>query len=114
MKYYGSDEDLTVPAELGGLPVSMIADGAFSWNNDLVNVTFSEGIVSMGAEIFAYSTFLESVTFPASLAEIGFNPFIGCDSLEAISVSADHPLLEVRDNVLFNKQEHALISYPPL
>ena len=85
VKYYGSEADLVVPAELDGLKVTEIADSAFSWNDDIERVTLPEGVEKIGSQLFAYSTFLEAVTFPSTLKEIGSNPFIGCD--EALDIT---------------------------
>ena len=70
VKYYGSEAVLTVPAELEGLKITEIADGAFSWNDDIENVILPEGVEKVGSQLFAYSTFLEAVTFPSTLKEI--------------------------------------------
>ena len=35
-----------------------------------------------------------------------------CENLKAIEISADNPVFETVDGVLFDKKEHTLISYP--
>jgi len=110
VKYYGSEADLVVPAELDGLKVTEIADSAFSWNDDIERVTLPEGVEKIGSQLFAYSTFLEAVTLPSTLKEIGSNPFIGCD--EALDITILGGILELKDGVLFNRETHTLICYP--
>lgn len=82
-------EDLLIPSVLDGHPVTRIADRAFYPCRSLV-----------------------SVTIPDSIREVGFNPFIGCIDLTTITLSPDHPYLELRDGVLFSKPDQRLVSYP--
>ena len=82
-------EDLLIPSVLDGHPVTRIADRAFYPCRSLV-----------------------SVTIPDSVREVGFNPFIGCIDLTTITLSPDHPYLELRDGVLFSKPDQRLVSYP--
>ena len=49
VKYYGSEADLVVPAELDGLKVTEIADSAF----DNSNLRYIYGIPGSAAELFA-------------------------------------------------------------
>ena len=95
---YGADEtdplsretkNLVIPSVLDGHPVTRIGDRAFWPCSRLV-----------------------SVTIPDSILEVGFNPFIACIDLTTITLSPDHPYLELRDGVLFSKPDKRLVSYP--
>jgi len=88
-KYTGEAEDLTLPAELDGHPVTQIGDYAFSGCDRLT-----------------------SLTLPDSVAEIGANSFAGCRSLGKITVSPDSPALATIDGVLFSKADKRLVCYP--
>lgn len=97
--YTGSAEDIRIPETLGGYKVSAIADNAFNGNTDiisvyipktvqtigarafegcsaLVQVTFCEGLETVGEYAFG-DTALTNVTLPASLNDIGERAF-GC------------------------------------
>ena len=87
-KYFGEDEELTVPAELDGHPVTAIGDEAF-----------------LGCDS------LTSITIPDSIFSIGANPFRFCTQLTRINVSPDHPTLATIDGVLFEKPTRTLICY---
>ena len=90
VEYTGLDAQVEIPAELDGFEVSGTGDEmAFPW--------------------YAHIT---GVVIPDSLTRIGRNPFIYCDALAAVTVSPDHPSLEVRDGVLFSKTDGRLICYP--
>ncbi|MGN0793487.1 MAG: leucine-rich repeat domain-containing protein [Aristaeellaceae bacterium] len=89
VEYTGSAEELTVPAELNGMPVTSIGDGAFDRCDSLT-----------------------SITLPDSIASVGSNPFSQCWNLQKINVSPEHPTLAVIDGVLFSKVDNRLICYP--
>ena len=55
---------------------------------------------------------ITKITIPDSVTELGENPFCGCSDLLTVSLSSDHPALEVIDNVLFSKSEKRLIWCP--
>lgn len=134
-KYKGKAENLTVPAELDGHPVTAIGDEAFSNCDSLTSISLPNGITSIGSyafygcnslnsislpdsltsigdRAFYYCTSLDSVYLPNSLTSIGANPFMYCPQLTEITVSPDHPTLTTIDGVLFEKTSNTLVCYP--
>ena len=111
-KYFGKDEELTVPAELDGHPVTAIGDMAFAFCDSLTSITLPDGLTSIGDYAFFSCDSLTSITLPDGLTSIGANPFASCDQLTRINVSPDHPTLETIDGVLFDKITRTLICYP--
>jgi len=97
----------TVPAGTESIGV-----GAFYSCDSLASVTLPEGLESIGDWAFYSCYSLASVTLPDSLTQMGANPFALCANLTEIRVSADHPVYEVIDGVLFDKTEKKLICYP--
>ena len=71
-----------------------------------------EGITAISGRAFANNVSLKSVSIPASVAEMGINPFGGCDNLNHIMVSQDSDGYGVIDDVLFDKNEGKLIAFP--
>lgn len=67
--YSGSAEDLEVPAELDGHPVTSIGDGAFYYCDSLTSVTIPDGVTSIGEGAFAFAK-----VWPASLSPIASPP----------------------------------------
>jgi len=63
-----SDVDVVVPSTYRGLPVTEIADNAFS------------------GEISVKNTYIESVVIPDSVTTIGYCVFYNCDSLTSIEI----------------------------
>ena len=114
--------------------VKKIGDSAFFYCNELTSIRIPEGVTSISESMLYGCSALASVILPDSLTSIGplafflccnltslhipdsvtsidHNPFYGCDQL-VLSLSADHPTLEIVDDVLFSKTDKRLIRYP--
>lgn len=63
-----------------------VALGAFGDHENLKEVTFTQGLKSIGFSAFANCTALEKVNFPSSLVEIESSAFLGCNHLKTISL----------------------------
>ena len=55
---------------------------------------------------------MTDITLPDSIAFIGGSPFWYCENLVSITVSPNHPYLEVIDGVLYSKPDNRLVYYP--
>ena len=95
------------------LPESLRAIGERAFGNTgLLYIDIPEGVTSIGAYAFANCSNLANVSLPNSLTTIDGNPFDNSKAIGSIKISADHPVFEVVDGVLFDKKEHRLIYYP--
>ena len=132
--FIGEETQIEVPAEIDGIRVSSIGWNAFYPDHwaiidpdpryyreflDYMNsprgvesITIPEGVTTIRDGAFANCTGLQTVALPNSVNDLGANPFDCCFVLSTIQVSPDHPSFEVRDGVLFNKQEECLLCYP--
>ena len=79
-KYIGTLTELTIPAEIDGLPVTEIGYQAFKGNTSLTKVVIPEGVEALQNEAFHSCASLTDVTFPSTLKKIGNNAFSGCGS----------------------------------
>lgn len=81
-------EDLTVPAEIDGLPVRSVdfkARNVLVANKELVRtITFEEGIRRLEKGVFQDLPSLEKIVLPASIQEIGMYAFKNCVSLKEV------------------------------
>ena len=68
--------NLTIPATLGGFPVSEIA-GAFNGCASLNSVTIPAGVSVIGSQAFSGCSSLTNVVIPASVTTIGVDAFNG-------------------------------------
>ena len=78
---------------------------AFHGCTDLTNVTIDNGLTTIGEYAFGGCSSLKSVIIPASVTSIGedgynndANPFVNCTSLTSISVDANNPVFDSRNN----------------
>jgi len=90
-EYFGYGGDITLPATLGGYPVTAIGEQAFisyglDWGVPITGVIIPEGVTSIGDMAFAYSEKLTSVTIPGSVTNIIHGAFYHCTSLKKVTI----------------------------
>lgn len=78
-RYLGKETDITLPSEIGGLPVYEIGDYAFK-DCSVLSVTIPSSIKKIGWFAFEGCRGLESVTIPSSVSSIGYGAFNYCSS----------------------------------
>ena len=76
---------LTIPATLGGKPVTAIGTEAFYGCDALTDVSFPASVTSIGSRAFAY-TALTDVTIPGTVKSIGVSAFTSCESLKKVTI----------------------------
>ena len=76
---------VTVPLKYGQLPITAIADGAFS-GSDITSVILQKGIASIGDQAFMNCKTLTSVVLPETLVSIGSSAFAGCPLITDITI----------------------------
>lgn len=82
----GTVTEVEIPAEIEGLPVTTIAEGAFKNCSSLEKVTISEGITDIKNEAFYQCTSLTSISLPNTLLSIGNQCFYKAISLQAVDI----------------------------
>ena len=87
--YTGLDGVVIIPSAMNGYPVTNIGNYAFLNNTHVSNVTIS-----------------------ASVASLGWNVFVGCSGLSAITVDPSNTVYSSLAGVLFDKSQATLIAYP--
>ncbi len=93
--------------------VVSVGSGAFQSTTKLENVTFGEGLESVGAEAFKGSSVV-SVAFPASLKTLGASAFYKCSSLEAVSFGSGSQLQKIADGTFWGCTSLESITIPAL
>ena len=83
-----TDENVTVPANYKGLPVTSIGADAFLRNNTIKTVTFDKGstLDSIGRYSFAHCEELTSIILPENVTHIDDYAFTNCLSLKSITI----------------------------
>lgn len=91
VKYNGLEEEVVIPETLGGLPVTVVADGAFECVN--------------GLQIL-------SISLPKYLSSFSANALFGNVSLQKIELDEENTNFCLKDGVLYNANMGKLILYP--
>lgn len=89
-----------------GYPVETIGGWAFSGCRNLTNLDIPESITKIGSEAFKNCSSLKKINIPAAIKANKFSKgvasgaFIGCSSLESITVSTDNKFYKAVNNCL--------------
>lgn len=109
VSYNGSLTDVTVPASVNGIPVTMIDIGAF-YGASVDTVRLQEGLKTINSYAFGGSS-LKEIYIPASATTIGDNPFVDCYLLRKIYIDAGNPDYKTDGHYLMTANGKTVISY---
>ena len=73
-----------VPEAINGLPVKVIASGAFHDRSELISVTLPNSIEMIGDYAFSKCTGLKEIRLPKTLTYVGEHAFFGAKNLRSI------------------------------
>lgn len=132
--YEGSEQNLVIPETFDSITVTEIGNDAFRHADmktlvipgcikrirqyafvdcfKLTSVEIQEGVERIDRYAFFSCNKTQTFTLPSSISEMGDGVFYNCSKLNTINIAADHPYLEVKDDVLFSRPDHRLIWYP--
>lgn len=110
----GTATELTsiqIPKYYDGKKVIKIMASGF-YDSFIETITLPNTIEEIGNQAFMNSSSLTSFVVPDSLEIIGTAVFRYCHSLESFSVSENNDYYQVIDGILFNKNLEILVRYP--
>lgn len=116
--YVGTENDLIIPESLEGILITHIEGDAFVQNDIVTSIVIPEGIKDLDSAAIYSCPNLTSITLPDTLTSIDgsktefYGLFPDCPNLKEISISSTNPFLEVKDGVLFTKENGILVCYP--
>ena len=83
-------------------------------NGEIVtDLALSDGLYSIGANVFSGGTDFVSLTIPKSVKYINNGAFFGCTNLSEIQIDAENAYFTVENNVLFDRNMTTLICAAP-
>ncbi len=88
-----------IPETIDGIPVTIIASGAFHDRSSLLKVVLPDTIKMIGDYAFARCTKLQEISLPAAVEHIGENAFLGCAALGTIE-TGNH-IIHVGNSALY-------------
>lgn len=86
--YEGTDIKLMIPATYMGLPVTKIADSAFSYDMSYGTVHIGKNVHTIGEKAFYGAQRLVEITIPEQIKNIGLEAFGGCVRVREIYFNA--------------------------
>lgn len=78
--YIGTREHVLIPSEIGGFPVTALADKAF-YEKHVTTVVVPDSVTEIGDLCFSGDNYLLSLTLPDGLAELSYGALESCFSL---------------------------------
>lgn len=78
--YTGAREHVLIPSEIGGFPVTALADKAF-YEKHVTTVVVPDSVTEIGDLCFSGDNYLVSLTLPDGLAELSYGALESCYSL---------------------------------
>jgi uncharacterized repeat protein (TIGR02543 family) len=116
--YEGIHSELYIPAEIDGVPITMVADRAFQDNTNLVSITFEDGegatsmLKTIGTSAFSNMSGLRTINLPSSsLRTIRNDAFRNASSLTAIDIP--YSVTTLGTNVLLGAESLERVTYSP-
>ncbi|OXS25252.1 MAG: hypothetical protein BI182_05845 [Acetobacterium sp. MES1] len=111
-KYTGSDEKVTIPAMINGVPVRYISYRSFNTCDSVTEIIVPEGVNYIGNEAFYNCTNLTKVTLPNSLENMHVSPFSGCFKLAEIVVDPKNAYFKVVNGMLLSRSGETIYACP--
>lgn len=90
----GTVTEVEIPAEIDGLPVTVIGERAFENATSLESVVVPENVTTLSSKCFNKCTSLKSISLPSTLKTIKYQAFYNCISLESIEIPKGTTTLE--------------------
>ena len=85
-----------VPAEIDGIPVTVIGEHGIAGNAKITSVTLPATVTTIGKQAFSYNTALESINIPYGVTEIADETFMNCMSLSNVTLPGSLTSIGVR------------------
>jgi len=109
--YTGAGGNVIIPDTLGGYPVTIIGEGAFTDCEDMTAVTIPETVTTLGEWAFCFTQITE-ITIPKNVTEINYSTFMYARQLTHFIVDEENTAFTTIDGVLFNNSGTTLLCYP--
>ena len=93
-------KEVNIPSEIGGKPVTVIGNNAFSENSALTSVTIPDSVKTIGSEAFFNCSNLTEATIGNGVTTIDIEAFCSCKNL--VDVTLGKNVAEIRRGAFSN------------
>lgn len=113
LQYDGFDNDIVVPSEISGYPVTTIGE-KFLINSAIepYSVTLPDTIKTIKQSAFNSSKYIKTINIPKNVSSIETFAFTNCTNLTSINVDSSNQFYTSVDGVVYNKEKTDLLFYP--
>ena len=80
--YLGDEEEVVIPAEHGGAPVTILGDGLFAGHPEIRRITVPDSVTDLGEFVFDGCEKLETLELPSGLERLWGATFARCGLTE--------------------------------
>lgn len=101
-----------IPDKIDTMIVTTIGKTSFSDCAKLKSVTIPDTVTTIEGGAFSNCVSLVSINLPENVSFVSGSPFMGCSALRRITVDENNPALIAVDDVLFDRSQTEIISYP--
>ena len=85
---------VVIPREIGGKPVTSIAEGAFSGCTLITSIQIPNSISNVGYKAFSGCSAITSLSIPSSVTNLGASACEGCWNLQSLSLHGPATIIE--------------------
>lgn len=103
-------ENVTIPPEIDGLPVTHIASDTFSGCSELKFIEIPNSVTNIGKKAFASCYSLKSIIIPDSVVEMGHSCFYNCYNLESLIIPSK--VTHIQDWFFYGCSELKTLTIP--
>lgn len=103
-------ENIIIPDEHEGLPVTQIGAKAFYNNQAIKSVTVPDSVEALETQAFYWCEELERITFGTGLKSVAKYSLGGCFALESIEIAPENATLKSENNCIIDKETMTVIG----
>lgn len=119
IKYDVSDKKVVCPVEGGNIyfdpntGILTSSDVALSGTVSIPEYVFGVKDAITGIGSMAFSSYVNAINIPETIASIDSRAFVSCDALSNINVDENNKYYKDTDGILYDKSGDTILCYPP-
>lgn len=113
LQYDGFDDDIAIPSEINGYPVTTIGESFLRCTAIEPNsITLPDTITTIEKSAFNSSEKIKTINIPKNVSRIESFAFTNCTGLTSINVDSNNQYYTSVDGVVYDKAKSTMLFYP--